>query len=108
MVKATISTEDLICKKVGLCLDDSLASGDSRESRSMMEEVGFIQHFKAREKRDLEKSECQSGHSYFFKILLISYHTAKALHMDILYCSVLHIHPVGFSRVMMDSVNILL
>ncbi|EMP29305.1 Pericentrin [Chelonia mydas] len=57
MVKATISTEDLICKKVGLCLDDSLASGDSRESRSMMEEVGFIQHFKAREKRDLEKSD---------------------------------------------------
>ncbi|XP_077686664.1 pericentrin isoform X3 [Eretmochelys imbricata] len=57
MVKATIATEDLICKKVGLCLDDSLASGDSRESRSMMEEVGFIQHFKAREKRDLEKSD---------------------------------------------------
>ncbi|XP_008173555.2 pericentrin isoform X21 [Chrysemys picta bellii] len=57
MVKATIATEDLICKKVGLCLDDSLASGDSRESRSMMEEVGFIQHFKAREKHDLEKSD---------------------------------------------------
>ncbi|TFJ99907.1 calmodulin-binding transcription activator 2 [Platysternon megacephalum] len=57
MVKATIATEDLICKKVGLCLDDSLASGDSRESRSMMEEVGFIQHFKAREKQDLEKSD---------------------------------------------------
>uniref|UniRef100_A0A8C3SLV1 Pericentrin n=1 Tax=Chelydra serpentina TaxID=8475 RepID=A0A8C3SLV1_CHESE len=57
MVKATIATEDLICKKVGLCLDDSLASGDSRESRSVMEEVGFIQHFKAREKHDLEKSD---------------------------------------------------
>ncbi|XP_039351242.1 pericentrin isoform X1 [Mauremys reevesii] len=57
MVKATIATEDLICKKVGLCLDDSLASGDSRESRNMMEEMGFIQHFKAREKHDLEKSD---------------------------------------------------
>uniref|UniRef100_A0A8C0J0U5 Pericentrin n=1 Tax=Chelonoidis abingdonii TaxID=106734 RepID=A0A8C0J0U5_CHEAB len=57
MVKATIATEDLICKKIGLCLDDSLASGDSRESRSIMEEVGFIQHFKAREKHDLEKSD---------------------------------------------------
>lgn len=57
MVKATIATEDLIGKKIGLCLDDSLASGDSRESRSMMEEVGFIQHFKAREKYDLEKGE---------------------------------------------------
>uniref|UniRef100_A0A8C8S5U0 Pericentrin n=1 Tax=Pelusios castaneus TaxID=367368 RepID=A0A8C8S5U0_9SAUR len=57
MVKATIATEDLISKKIGLCLDDSLASGDSRESRSMMEEMGFIQYFKAREKNDLEKSE---------------------------------------------------
>ncbi|XP_043361756.1 pericentrin isoform X17 [Dermochelys coriacea] len=57
MVKATIATEDLICKKVGLCLDDSLASGDSRESCSMMEEMGFIQHFKTREKHDLEKSD---------------------------------------------------
>ncbi|XP_075790253.1 pericentrin isoform X5 [Pelodiscus sinensis] len=58
IVKTTLAVEDLICKKIGLCLDDdSLASGDSRESRSMMEEVGFIQHFKAREKHDLEKSD---------------------------------------------------
>ncbi|XP_019409454.1 PREDICTED: pericentrin isoform X1 [Crocodylus porosus] len=56
-VKAIIATEDLICKKIGICLDDSLASGDSRESRSLMEEMGFMQHFKTKEKHDMEKSE---------------------------------------------------
>ncbi|KYO33582.1 pericentrin isoform D [Alligator mississippiensis] len=56
-VKAIIATEDLICKKIGICLDDSLASGDSRESRSLMEEMGFVQHFKTKEKHDMEKSE---------------------------------------------------
>ncbi|XP_074858211.1 pericentrin isoform X3 [Carettochelys insculpta] len=54
ILKAAIAIEDLICKKIGLCLDDSLASGDSRGSRSMMEEVGFLHHFKAREKYDLD------------------------------------------------------
>lgn len=58
-VKAIIATEDLICKKIGICLDDSLASGDSRESRSLMEEMGFVQHFKTKEKHDMEKSEYQ-------------------------------------------------
>ncbi|XP_009706472.1 PREDICTED: pericentrin-like, partial [Cariama cristata] len=55
LVKATIAVEDLICTKIGLCLDDSLASGDSRESRSIMEEMGFMQYFRAKEKHHLEK-----------------------------------------------------
>ncbi|XP_075009967.1 pericentrin isoform X2 [Calonectris borealis] len=57
LVKATIAIEDLICSKIGLCLDDSLASGDSRESHSIMEEMGFMQYFKAKEKHHLEKDE---------------------------------------------------
>ncbi|NXI66860.1 PCNT protein, partial [Anseranas semipalmata] len=55
LVKATIAIEDLICSKIGLCLDDSVASGDSRESHSIMEEMGFAQYFKAKEKHHLEK-----------------------------------------------------
>ncbi|XP_009999412.1 PREDICTED: pericentrin [Chaetura pelagica] len=54
LVKATIAVEDLICSKVGLCLDDSVASGDSR-GHSIMEEMGFMQCFKAKEKHHLEK-----------------------------------------------------
>ncbi|XP_074950332.1 pericentrin isoform X4 [Phalacrocorax aristotelis] len=57
LVKAIIAVEDLICSKIGLCIDDSLASGDSRESHSIMEEMGFIQYFKAKEKHHLEKDE---------------------------------------------------
>ncbi|KAM6071167.1 pericentrin isoform 2-T2 [Chlamydotis macqueenii] len=57
LVKATIAIEDLICSKIGLCLDDSLASEDSRESQSIMEEMRFMQHFKAKEKHHLEKDE---------------------------------------------------
>ncbi|KAM6200755.1 pericentrin isoform 3-T3 [Sarcoramphus papa] len=55
LVKATIAIEDLICSKIGLCLDDSMASGDSRESHSIVEEMGFMQYFKAKEKHHLEK-----------------------------------------------------
>ncbi|OPJ90227.1 pericentrin isoform C [Patagioenas fasciata monilis] len=55
LVKATIAVEDLICSKIGLCLDDSLASGDSRESHSIMEEKVFMQYFKAKEKHHLGK-----------------------------------------------------
>ncbi|XP_052649648.1 pericentrin isoform X5 [Harpia harpyja] len=55
LVKATIAVEDLICSKIGLCLDDSLASGDSREGHSIMDEKGFMQCFKAKEKHHLEK-----------------------------------------------------
>ncbi|XP_054685656.1 pericentrin isoform X5 [Grus americana] len=57
LVKATIDIEDLICSKIGLCLDDSLASGYSRESHSIVEEIGFVQYFKAKEKHHLEKEE---------------------------------------------------
>ncbi|KAM6200754.1 pericentrin isoform 2-T2 [Sarcoramphus papa] len=57
LVKATIAIEDLICSKIGLCLDDSMASGDSRESHSIVEEMGFMQYFKAKEKHHLEKDE---------------------------------------------------
>ncbi|XP_054685666.1 pericentrin isoform X14 [Grus americana] len=57
LVKATIDIEDLICSKIGLCLDDSLASGYSRESHSIVEEIGFVQYFKAKEKHHLEKAE---------------------------------------------------
>uniref|UniRef100_A0A8B9MTP6 ELK domain-containing protein n=1 Tax=Accipiter nisus TaxID=211598 RepID=A0A8B9MTP6_9AVES len=55
LVKTTIAVEDLICSKIGLCLDDSLASGDSRESHSIVDEMGFMQCFKAKEKHHLEK-----------------------------------------------------
>uniref|UniRef100_A0A8C3LAG7 Pericentrin n=1 Tax=Chrysolophus pictus TaxID=9089 RepID=A0A8C3LAG7_CHRPC len=57
LVKATIAVEDLICSKVGLCLDNSMASADSMESHSIMEEIGFAQYFKAKEKCHLEKDE---------------------------------------------------
>ncbi|XP_010220669.1 PREDICTED: pericentrin [Tinamus guttatus] len=57
LVKATIAVEDLICRKIGLCLDDSLASGDSKESQTIMEEMGFLQCFKAKQKHHLEKDE---------------------------------------------------
>ncbi|XP_040461085.1 pericentrin isoform X3 [Falco naumanni] len=57
LVKATIAIEDLTCSKIGLCLDDSLACGDSREHQSIMEEMGFMQYFKAKEKHHLEKDE---------------------------------------------------
>ncbi|KAM7049450.1 pericentrin isoform 4-T4 [Acridotheres tristis] len=57
VVKTTIVIEDLICSKIGLCLDDSVASGDSKETRSIMEEMGFMQCFKAKENHHLEKEE---------------------------------------------------
>ncbi|XP_062362653.1 pericentrin [Cinclus cinclus] len=55
VVKATVVIEDLICSKIGLCLDESLASGDSKETRSIMEEMGFMQYFKAKENHHLEE-----------------------------------------------------
>ncbi|XP_021254414.1 pericentrin isoform X8 [Numida meleagris] len=55
LVKATIAVEDLICSKIGLCLDNSMTSADSMESHSIMEEIGFTQYFKAKEKCHLEK-----------------------------------------------------
>ncbi|XP_054236981.1 pericentrin [Indicator indicator] len=55
LMKATVSVEDLICSKIGLCLDDSLTSGDSTEISTIMEEMRFIQIFKAKEKYHLEK-----------------------------------------------------
>lgn len=57
LVKATIAVEDLICSKIGLCLDNSMASADSMESHSIVEEIGFAQYFKAKEKSHLEKDE---------------------------------------------------
>ncbi|XP_063256253.1 pericentrin isoform X3 [Prinia subflava] len=57
VVRATIAIEDLICSKIGLCLDDSLASGDSKETQSIMEEMGFMQYFRAKENHHLEKEE---------------------------------------------------
>uniref|UniRef100_A0A8C3NPF8 Pericentrin n=1 Tax=Cyanoderma ruficeps TaxID=181631 RepID=A0A8C3NPF8_9PASS len=57
VVKATIAIQDLICSKIGLCLDDSLASGDSKETQSIMEAMEFMQYFKAKENHDLEKEE---------------------------------------------------
>ncbi|XP_039925035.1 pericentrin isoform X2 [Hirundo rustica] len=56
VVKATIAIQDLICSKIGLCLDDSLASGDSKETQSIMEEMGFMQYFKAKDNHHLEKA----------------------------------------------------
>nr|XP_021388250.1 pericentrin isoform X2 [Lonchura striata domestica] len=60
VVKATVVIEDLICSKIGLCLDDSLASGDSKEAQSIMEEMGFMQYFKAKENYHLEKASLLS------------------------------------------------
>ncbi|XP_071418943.1 pericentrin isoform X2 [Pithys albifrons albifrons] len=57
LVKATIAIEDLVCSRIGLCLDDSLVSGDSKEAHSIMEEMGFMQCFKAKENSHLEKAE---------------------------------------------------
>lgn len=59
LVKATIAVEDLICSKIGLCLDSSMASSDSMESHIIMEELGFMQTFKAKEKNHIEKGECK-------------------------------------------------
>ncbi|XP_061204108.1 pericentrin isoform X2 [Neopsephotus bourkii] len=56
LVKATVAVEDLISSKIGLCLDDSVSFGDSRESHSVTEEMGFMQYFKAKEKHHLEKA----------------------------------------------------
>ncbi|XP_041343627.1 pericentrin isoform X4 [Pyrgilauda ruficollis] len=56
VVKATMVIEDLICSKIGLCLDDSLPSGDSKEAQSIMEGMGFMQYFKAKENHHLEKA----------------------------------------------------
>ncbi|XP_054832360.1 pericentrin [Eublepharis macularius] len=55
MVKATKEIEGLICKKTGLCLDDSLASGDSRENHSIIGEMVLSQ--KMMEKWSMKKSE---------------------------------------------------
>ncbi|XP_072197806.1 pericentrin isoform X8 [Excalfactoria chinensis] len=55
LVKATIAVEDLICSKIGLCLDSSMTSSDSMESHIIMEELGFMQYFKAKEKNHVEK-----------------------------------------------------
>ncbi|XP_031409929.1 pericentrin isoform X9 [Meleagris gallopavo] len=55
LVKATIAVEDLICSKIGLCLDNSMVSADSMESHSIMEEIGYARYFKAKEKSHLEK-----------------------------------------------------
>ncbi|XP_067994340.1 pericentrin isoform X14 [Melanerpes formicivorus] len=55
LVKATVAVEDLICSKIGLCLDDSLTSGDSTEISSIIEEMRFMQYFKAKEKHHLEE-----------------------------------------------------
>ncbi|XP_053803888.1 pericentrin [Vidua chalybeata] len=60
VVKATVVIEDLICSKIGLCLDDSLASGDSKEAQSIVEEMGFMQYFKAKENNHLEKASLLS------------------------------------------------
>lgn len=57
LVKAAVAVEDLICSKIGLCLDDSLTSGDSTEISSIMEEMRFMQYFKAKEKHHLEEGE---------------------------------------------------
>ncbi|XP_060087522.1 pericentrin [Heteronotia binoei] len=55
MVKATKEIEGLISKKTGLCLDDSLASGDSGESYSTIGEMALSQ--KMMEQGDMKKSE---------------------------------------------------
>ncbi|XP_063173864.1 pericentrin isoform X3 [Candoia aspera] len=61
MVQSTKDMEDLICKKIGLCFDDSLAAGDSRESQIMSGEIVLAHRLKAMEKWKLKKNNriCQ-------------------------------------------------
>ncbi|KAL8173213.1 UNVERIFIED_CONTAM: hypothetical protein K2H54_042482, partial [Gekko kuhli] len=58
MVKATKDIEGLICKKTGLCLDDSLASGDSRENQSTIAEMVLSQTMMEKG----EMKECERVH----------------------------------------------
>ncbi|XP_048358455.1 pericentrin isoform X2 [Sphaerodactylus townsendi] len=55
MVKATKEVENLICKRTGLWLEDSLASGDSRESHGAIGEMALSP--KMMSKWDMKKSE---------------------------------------------------
>lgn len=57
MVKATKDTEDLICKKIGLCLDYTLASGDSGESHIITGETIFAQKHETLETWGQENSD---------------------------------------------------
>ncbi|XP_053138968.1 pericentrin isoform X2 [Hemicordylus capensis] len=57
MVKAMKDMEDLICKKIGLCVDDNLASGDSEESCSIVGETIAEQKHKVVEKGERKKSD---------------------------------------------------
>lgn len=59
MVQSTKDMEDLICKKIGLCLDDSLASGESQEIIS--EETLLAHPLKTKEQWKLKKNNriCQ-------------------------------------------------
>ncbi|KAM6459723.1 pericentrin isoform 6-T6 [Liasis olivaceus] len=61
MVQSTKDMEDLICKKIGRCFDDSLASGDSRESQIMSGEIVLTHTLKTMEKWQLKKNSriCQ-------------------------------------------------
>ncbi|XP_070588469.1 pericentrin isoform X3 [Erythrolamprus reginae] len=59
MVKSTKNMEDLICKKIGLCLDDSLASEESQEIIS--EEIVLARPLKTIEQWKFKKNNriCQ-------------------------------------------------
>ncbi|KAH0621758.1 hypothetical protein JD844_023379 [Phrynosoma platyrhinos] len=56
MVKATKDSEDLICKEIGLCPDDSFASGDSGESQNMSGEIVLAKKIAPMEKWSMKKS----------------------------------------------------
>ncbi|OXB61460.1 hypothetical protein ASZ78_010216 [Callipepla squamata] len=87
LVKATIAIEDLICSKIGLCLDNSMASADSVEGHSIMEEIGFAQHFKAKEKHHLEKvdelDETLTEHSQQSPVTEEQYELSQYLHESV-------------------------
>ncbi|XP_042327115.1 LOW QUALITY PROTEIN: pericentrin [Sceloporus undulatus] len=56
MVKATKDAEDLICKEIDLCLDDSFASGDSGESQNMSGETVLAKKIAPMEKWSTKKN----------------------------------------------------
>nr|XP_008120308.1 PREDICTED: pericentrin [Anolis carolinensis] len=60
MMKSTKDAEDQICKKIGLCLDYSFASGDSEENQNMREEIILTKKIKPLEKWNI-KNNVRSG-----------------------------------------------
>uniref|UniRef100_A0A670Y3T6 Pericentrin/AKAP-450 centrosomal targeting domain-containing protein n=1 Tax=Pseudonaja textilis TaxID=8673 RepID=A0A670Y3T6_PSETE len=77
MVRSTKDTENLICKKIGLCLDDSLTSAESQEIIS--EETGVTLFFKASEGRTRSEVPDQTLLEPSFDSLELSEHLCESI-----------------------------